>query len=360
MKSFKKLLVFFLIFLSMIMAACSVLADKGESVLPESSGLLKVTFIDVDQGDSVLVQFPNGKSMLIDGGSGDMYGRVAAVLSDQKITKLDVVLGTHTDNDHIGSLPGIIKNYDVGNVYLNGTSDTKTYLAFLREAANKKLKIKELYQGDFLQVDPDVKIKVFAPVGPNEDSDNDHSPIMKLTYQKKSFLFTGDAEKSTEDMALVYDKMGLKSDVVKVGHHGSTTSSSPKFALAVAPELAVIEVGADNSYDHPDKLVVNRWQLLGAKVYTTAKNGNITVTTDGTYLKLFAGKNLEELPKIFSDDKGVAKTIGTYYVGNKNTLVFHDPECSSVAGMNVKNKVLFPSRKEAFTKGYKPCQICTP
>ena len=332
--------------------------------------MMKVTFIDVGQGDSELIQFPNGKTMLIDGGTGDMYGRIAAVLADNKITRLDVVIGTHTDDDHIGSLPGIIKNYEVGSVYLNGTSDTRTYLAFVREAVNKGLSVKHLYQGDVLNVDPSVGIKVFSPIGVNVDSDNDNSPIMKLVYKNRSFLFTGDAEKAAEDDALIYNKIGLKSDVVKVGHHGSTTSSSPAFALAVSPSLAIIEVGADNSYGHPDEIVVNRWQLLGTKAYSTAINGAITVKTDGNSLELFAKKSINPMIKALNPGGQTEKvitpvqvpinTIEAAYIGNKNTKVFHYPNCSSVDRMNSANKILLQSREEAIAEGFKPCQICKP
>lgn len=335
-----------------------------------STGIVKVTFIDVGQGDSELIQFPNGKTMLIDGGSGNMYSRVAAILAENNITMLNVVIGTHTDDDHIGSLPGIIKNYEVGSVFLNGISDSRTYQAFVRESLNKGLIIKHLYQGDTLEIDPSVKIRVFSPKGINVETDNGNSPIMKLTYNNRSFLFLGDAEKVSEDIALNYDKKGLKSDVVKVGHHGSTTSSSPAFAYAISPALAIIEVGTDNSYGHPDEIVVNRWQLLGAKVYSTAKNGTVTIKTDGNSLELFANKSTKPLIKALSTDNSTfnttiqnqlpVKTIEAFYIGNKNTKVFHFPDCRSVDQMNVSNKVLIYSRQMAIVESYKPCNVCNP
>jgi len=335
-----------------------------------STGILQVNFIDVGQGDSALIQFPNGKAMLIDGGSGDKYGCVASVLAENKIDKIDVLVGTHTDDDHIGSLPGIIKNYSIDAVYLNGFNDSRTYQAFVRESKNKGLALQQLYQGDSIVVDSAVKIQVFSPQDLNIETDNDYSPIMKLTYHNRSFLFLGDAEKTSEVIALTYDKKGLKSDVVKVGHHGSTTSSSPAFAYAVSPGIAVIPVGADNGYGHPDEIIVNRWQLLGAKVYSTAKNGTISIRTDGDSLELFANKSTEPLIKaLYSDsptttaqvqDQMPVKTIEASYTGNKNSRVFHFPNCSSVDHMSHKNKILFDSRQQVIAEGYRPCKICNP
>ncbi len=322
---------------------------------------LKVHFIDVGQGDCELIQLPNGKTILIDGGKGGMYARVAAVLAAEKIKKLDVVIGTHTDDDHIGSLPGIIKNYEVGTVYLNGTDDTRLYDALMREAHQKGLVVNQLLQGDILDIDPEVEIKVLAPAVIDTDSDNDNCPIMKVAYGDKSFLFTGDAEKATEHAALAYDQESLKSDVVKVGHHGSTTSSTPAFAKAVSPVLAIIEVGVDNSYGHPDEIVVNRWQLLGAKVYTTAVHGNLTVTTDGNNLGIFSDKNNEALEKALNaKNSATEKDIEANFIGNKNTKVFHYSNCTSVGTMNEKNKVLLQSTHDALDAGYSSCGICRP
>ncbi|MGI6677598.1 MAG: stalk domain-containing protein [Dehalobacterium sp.] len=336
----------------------SITSTSGHA---QNHPVLKVHFIDVGQGDSELVQFPNGKTMLIDGGKGGMYARVAAVLAAEKIKKLDVVIGTHTDDDHIGSLPGIIKNYEVGTVYLNGTDETRVYDALIREAHSKGLVVNQLLQGDTLNLDPEVEIKVLAPSVINTDRDNDNSPIMKVTYRNKSFLFTGDAEKATENVALAYDQEGLKSDVVKVGHHGSTTSSTPAFAKAVSPALAIIEVGADNSYGHPDEIVVNRWQLLGAKVYTTAVHGNLTVTTDGNNLGIFSDKNNEALEKALNaKNSATEKDIEANFIGNKNTKVFHYSNCTSVGTMNEKNKVLLQSTHDALDAGYSSCGICRP
>ena len=262
----------------------------------ENEGELLIEYIDVGQGDSSLLISPSGKTMLIDTGKPKAYPAIEKVLNERNITKIDVLVITHPHDDHIGSAPKVLSNYEVGRIYINGKAKIKAYQEVKKLSDKASIERKSLLAGDELNWDKSVKIKVFSPFKEGVLGGlNNESPIFKVSYNTHSFLFTGDAEKEAEDTALAYDIIGLKSDVIKVGHHGSHTSSIPDFVLAVKPKLAIISVGKDNSYGHPNKTVVKRWQKVGAEVYSTEKNGNITISTHGKELWLVTEKSNEAL-----------------------------------------------------------------
>lgn len=259
-------------------------------------GELEVEYIDVGQGDSSLLISPTGKTMLIDTGKAEAYEKVKQALEDRDIKRIDTFIITHPHADHIGSAWKIIDNYEVGELYLNGKAKSKVYQRTQASAKKANLEMKELTIDTNIDWDPYVKIKVFSPVKVGVLSGiNNESPIMQIRYNQHRFLFTGDAESEAEDTALAYDTKGLKSDVVKVGHHGSSTSSIPAFVLATKPVVAIISVGKNNSYGHPDQTVVTRWQKAGAEVYSTEKNGNIIIKTKKADLELMAERTMTPL-----------------------------------------------------------------
>lgn len=242
---------------------------------------LKVHYIDVGQGDSILIQTPNGKNMLIDAGTNESTSKVTAYLSRLGITQLDIIAGTHPHEDHIGGMDAVINMFRVGKVYMpKVTATTQTYEDVITALKNKGLSITTPASGTTVDLDPAVKLEILAPNNSTYDDLNNYSIVFKLTYGNKSFLFTGDAQALSES-EMLSKGYNLSADVLKVGHHGSNTSTSDAFLNAVNPKYAVISVGKDNVYGHPAQ---NTLQKLGAKgitTYRTDLNGTIVATSDG-------------------------------------------------------------------------------
>jgi competence protein ComEC len=246
----------------------------------ETKGELKVHYIDVGQGASQLIVGSTGKTMLIDAGNNIKAGVVVEYLKQQRISKIDILVGTHPDADHIGGLDAVIDNFEIGKIYMPKVqSNTKTFEDVLMAVQRKGLKVTTAKSGLTLDWETDTTVKMIAPVAQYSDT-NDMSAVIHLTYGQTSFLFTGDAEyKSEQDM--IGSKVKLKSDVLLVGHHGSKSSSSQAFLDAVKPSYAVIQVGKDNNYGHPTAEVLKRLMDMGVKTYRNDERGNIIFTTNG-------------------------------------------------------------------------------
>lgn len=246
-----------------------------------TSPLLKVHFIDVGQADSILIQLPDGKNILIDGGNNADGPDVVSYLKAQGVRLLDYVVATHPHEDHIGGLDTAINAFDVGKVYApRVTSNTQTFEDFLLAVQRKGLKINEAKAGVTLDAGPKTTAVFVAPNGTGYDNLNNYSAVLRLTYGQTSFLFTGDAEIESETEMLQAGH-NLKADVLKVCHHGSDSSTSPKFLAAVKPKYAVISVGAENDYGHPSPDVLVRLAKAGVDIYRTDEVGTIVVTSDG-------------------------------------------------------------------------------
>ncbi|WP_245809663.1 MBL fold metallo-hydrolase [Cohnella massiliensis] len=254
------------------------MSDTKDKVQPE--GDLKVHFIDVGQGASQLLIGPTGKTMLIDAGNNNMEDTVVGYLKNQGISKVDILIGTHPDADHIGGLDAVIDNFDIGKIYMPKVqSNTKTFESVLLSIQKKNLKVTTAKADLTLDWEPGIEVKMIAPVKTYDD-DNDMSAVVHLIDGQTSFLFTGDAEsKSEHDM--ITSGADLKSDVLLVGHHGSKSSTSQDFLDKVNPSYAVIQVGKDNSYGHPTAVVLNRLNDKGVKIFRTDEQGNIVFTTNG-------------------------------------------------------------------------------
>ena len=243
---------------------------------------VSVHFIDVEQGDCTLIQLPENKVMLIDAGENGFEEDVFEYLDSLKIEKIDYLVATHPHSDHIGGMEEVIKEYDIGEIYMpNAMATTKTYENMLDEIDKKNMKINSAYDGKTIFDYSGVRADIIAPQKGEEFADlNNYSAVVKLTYGEKSFLFMGDAEKEIEEYILKNHK-DLKSDVLKVGHHGSSTSSEPEFIEAVNPEYAIISCGKDNEYGHPHKETLKTLKDTGTEVLRTDKMGTIIVKTDG-------------------------------------------------------------------------------
>lgn len=255
-------------------SATPVTTDK-EAV----KGNLKVHYINVGQADSILIQ-QGSNSMLIDAGNNLDAETVKNYISNQGITKLDFVIGTHPHEDHIGGLDYVINSLPIGKIYMpKVTATTKTFEDVVNAIKNKGLKVTAPTPGESFKLG-EATCTIFAPNESGYKDVNNESIVIKVTFGDNSFLFTGDAEDVSEKEMLSkgYD---LKSDVLKVGHHGSSSSTTQAFLDKVNPKYAIICVGKDNTYGHPHKESMNRVKAKNIPVYRTDECGTIIATSNG-------------------------------------------------------------------------------
>ena len=249
-----------------------------------SSFVLDVQIIDVGQADCTLIKMPDGQNMLIDAGNNSDGGYLVDYLESEDVEKIDYLIGTHPHADHIGGMDDIIENFEIGTIYMpRATANTKTFEEVLIAIKKKGLKIETATAGKKV-LEGEVSAVFLSPSGEYYEELNDYSAVLKLTYGDKSFLFMGDAEALAEKEIL--QKFDVKSDVLKVGHHGSSTSSHNAFLKAVNPEIAVISVGEGNDYGHPHKSVLKRLEKIGTRLYRTDLNGTVKVYCDGKSIEV--------------------------------------------------------------------------
>lgn len=282
-KSLSIFLSILIIFVTTLFYGCSSNPNlqKPASTIVSQDNLL-VHYIDVGQGDSILIQV-NNKNLLIDAGPKDSQDKLMGYLKSQGIQNLDYVIATHPHEDHIGGMGEIIKNFNIGKFYAPKViSNTKTFQNMMSQLKNKNLKVTIIKagMGNDINLGGNTKVEVFSPVSEEYDDLNDYSPIMKITYGKTSFLFTGDAGKLVEKEVL-QKGYNVKADVLKLGHHGSTTSTGKDFLSKVNPKIGVISVGANNDYGHPHKETLQLLQQANIKVYRTDKDGTIVLSSNG-------------------------------------------------------------------------------
>lgn len=256
--------------------------------LPVADNNLVVRFVDVGQGDCEIVQFPDGRNIIIDGGTNETSSELVNAIKSYGIKRFDYVVATHPHEDHIGGLDDVIESFEIGNVYLPDTSSSSMSFKNLVESISQSgAKVNRAYAGVTMIDETDIRAEFLAPVNNYYEDENNYSSVLKLTYKGFSFLFTGDAETISE-YDMIENGAYLKSDVLKVGHHGSTTSTSNQFLRAVNPAVAVISVGHDNSYGHPHREILER--LSDLKLYRTDLNGTVTVFCDGESLSVSTEK----------------------------------------------------------------------
>lgn len=243
------------------------------STIPQDNNL-RVYCLDVGQGDSILIT-NNNKTMLIDASTNEMGSRVVKYLNDLGIKKIDYLVGTHSHEDHIGGLDNVIKNFDIGTIYMpNVVATTKTFEEVIDAISAKKLKVTSPKTGDKFTVG-NAECEVMS-IRNDKDDYNNCSIVIKMDFNNVSYLFTGDAEESVES-----SRKWPHIDVLKVGHHGSNTSSSKKFLEQIKPEVALISVGQGNTYGHPTQATLKRLSNIGAKIYRTDENGTILLIEKG-------------------------------------------------------------------------------
>jgi comEC/rec2 family protein len=247
---------------------------------------LRFHFIDVGQGDSSLIITPKGNTILIDAGDEAHAKKVLSYVREQGIEKLDLVIATHPDADHIGGMDKVIKNFDIGVFAMPDVSaKTNQYKQIQRELKAKKMKAIRLYQGDEVQIDDDLDFEILSPVkGKKYDDTNEYSIVAKIVYKDTSFILMGDATMENE-VDIINNVPDIDIDVLKLGHHGSSTSSSDYFITKTSPKIAIISCGKNNKYGHPHQEVMRVLKKHGVTPYRTDEMGDIVITSDGKEIK---------------------------------------------------------------------------
>lgn len=253
---------------------------------------LEVDFFDVGQGDAIFIEAPNGNQVLIDGGpSNIILEKLGKELSfyDRSI---DLIVLTHPEADHINGLVEVLKNYKVEHILYTGvTRDTSAYKEWSRLIEEKDIPFTIAQAGQIIYLNPQIRLYVLWPdenlSGRRFKNNNNASVVVQLVYGQVEFLFTGDIERETE-RELASSEIDLASDVLKVAHHGSKTSTTPEFFSKVNPKVAVICAGRNNPYGHPHSIILER--LKDIKVYSTYKDGDIEILSDGQSLLVRTSK----------------------------------------------------------------------
>ena len=350
----KKTILILCLILSLLLSGC-VLEEQPVSTtaaaLPTGEAGLTVHFIDVGQADCALLEC-GGEYLLIDGGNKEDGQLVVSYLEQQGVEELSAVICTHAHEDHVGGLPSVLAVYPTAAVY----APTKTYSSnvfddFVYYTDQQGLEIILPDPGDTLRLG-DTEVTVLGPVESYADTNNT-SIVVKVEYGETSFLFTGDMETSAENDMLDYwgSKVDWNVDVLKVGHHGSETSTGYRFLYEVSPTYGVISVGAGNSYGHPHEVPLSRLKDAGVTLLRTDELGTILAVSDGTTIS-FTWANQSAQP----EDVEPAETKAETYIGNVNSKKFHTEDCSSLPAE--KNRVEFESYEAAIEAGYTPCGSC--
>ncbi|BDU82377.1 ComEC/Rec2 family competence protein [Clostridium perfringens] len=282
---FKKILAIISTVTVLSFAGCGVQKNNNiskSSAESEYSGM-SVTYLNVGQGDSELIQV-NGINMLIDAGTNAGANDLVKDLKNRGIKTIDIAIATHPHEDHIGGMDEVLENFDVKSFYAPKVAHTtKTYENMLKAVKNEGLKIKQIKEGTKIDLGKDTEVQVYSPVKSQYEELNNYSPVMKISYGQNSFMFTGDAESLVEKEILNENK-DLKADVLKLGHHGSHSSTSEEFLKAVDPSIAIVSCAKDNKYGHPHKETMSNLKKAGITVYETFRDGDITISSNGKKL----------------------------------------------------------------------------
>ena len=312
--------------------------------LPGDSTGLEVHYLDVGQADCILLQC-DGANMLIDGGNVEDSDLVVAYLLEQDVTVLDYVVNTHAHEDHVGGLPGVLAVFETKNVWCPvKVYGSKCFDDFVRYADQQYLELVCPEPGSTYALGS-AEVTVLGPVKDDYDTNNS-SIVLRVDYGETSFLFTGDAETQAEN-DILETGMDVSATVLKVGHHGSDTSSGYSWLRAVNADYAVIQVGEGNTYDHPHEKILSRLRDADMTVYRTDLQGHIVCYSDGLDVRFETVRsapvtNPTAEPEVF--------------IGNKNSKKFHLDSCSGLP--QEENKVVFESYDDALEAGYEPCSRC--
>lgn len=358
-----------------VIEATPLVAPMSEVATTESTTVgdidpLEVHFIDVGQGDATLIKCGD-KSLLIDAGDNSKGTAIQLYLQKQGISKLDYVIGTHHDSDHIGGLDVIITKFDCDTIIMpDDSKDTNTYRDVISAMDYKRYRNTTPVPGTKYQFG-DAEFTLLQAKDYGNDSNNSSVGII-LTHGEKKFLFTGDAEEPAE-IDIVQSGIDITCDVYQVGHHGSNSSSSNMLLEAAKPTFAVISCGEGNSYGHPRAETLNNFRARGINVFRTDEQGTLVATSDGKEItwnsspseSWIAGEptggsqtQASETQNTTTVAETAAQQDSVTYVLNTSSKKFHETTCNSLPDTNRKDSK--SSRDEIISQGYVPCKRCNP
>ena len=249
-------------------------------------GNLEVSYLDVGQGDSAYIRV-NDYDILIDAGPRSDSDKLLDQLKAKNIDDFEIIIATHPHEDHIGGMSKVFEEYVVKSFYMPSvTHTTKTFENMVNSVAKEGIEIQTIKEGMKFDLGNEAKIDVYSPIYESYEEFNDYSPIMKLTFGETELIFTGDAEAHAEADVVAKYPDNLKADVLKFGHHGSSTSSTDEFLQAVSPEYGIISCGVDNKYGHPHREILDKISKYNIKSYRTDIQGQITLTSDGKNISI--------------------------------------------------------------------------
>lgn len=360
--------------------------DKIAGTELGEDGALTVTFLDVGQGNAVLVE-QDGEYMLIDGGDREYSSFVVSYLKEQGVDEFAYVIASHYDADHLNGIVGALNVFPCKLVLApDYTADSRVYTSFLDVIEERDIELVYPAVGDTYTLGG-AEFTVVCPDSYDALDANDNSVGVRLTYGETSFLICGDAGTGVE-REMIERGIALDSDVYLASHHGSSGSSSLEFLQAVGPEAVVISAGRDNPYGHPTAEVLENIQSVEAALYRTDLQGTLTAVSDGSAVtwnvaactdyrdgeileaagvpeETAAGADAEVagVPEESEPSDPAAGTVNgqAEYVMNRNTKKFHLPSCASVSDISPENKAYFTgNREELIAAGYEPCKRCAP
>lgn len=342
--------------------------SKTQTVVAYSEKGLKMTihYIDVGQGDSILIDFGEYEALIDAGNNGD-GDLVVNYIKPYVDGDLDLMIATHTHEDHIGGLDDVLKAYQVDEIIDSGdTATSATYNDYYAAASSEPNCTYIADQDMAIDMSNGATLKIIESLDGDSNANND-SVITLLDYNNFSALFSGDSESKAETGCL--NKLS-NVDVLKAGHHGSRTASTQSFLNVIRPETVIISAGLGNQYGHPHEEALQRFANIGASVYGTFKSGTIVLTTYGNSYTLNtstkvtlsdAGDQESITPsQTVTNTNSVVTKSEAVYVGNSNTMKFHRLECRYVDDIAPDHIVYLKQRADAINQGYVPCKVCNP
>ena len=360
----RKLLLFITLILSLLLLFTGCQHSNTAFTLKDA---LAVHFLDVGQGDSILL-VDRDDTMLIDGGNPENGDEVVNYLKSLGITQLDYVVATHNHADHAGGLTTVVEKLDVAKLYVTNSEATSASKKLIAAAKAKNVPVSTPSPGTSLAFGGST-IAFLGPLSVHEDVNND-SIVMKVTHNSHRFLFTGDMGQEAEQELLAQNN-DLEADVLKVGHHGSSTSTGYVFLRAVNPRYSVISCGKNNDYGHPHEETLSRLNDVGSTLFRTDLLGTIIATSEGDQLS-FNKPGITPTQPYQEVDNGLASTTTpiqetptstataetAMFIGNKNSKVYHLPTCPSLP--KEANRIYLNSLDDVHAQGLTPCGVCNP
>lgn len=374
------------VLLCLILCSCSM--QSGGQVNQSAQNSIRITVLDVGMGDSIFIELTDSRCMLIDAGESEAAETVVDYISSHGYDKIDYLVGTHPHSDHIGGMREVINSLEIGEIFMPRVEhDTYTYEKTLELIDEKGLEITTAKSGVDIIDEVELSAEIIAPCSDSYSELNNYSAVIKLSFGNTSFLFMGDAEAESENEITA----DVSADFIKVGHHGSETSSSSEFVNRVGAQYAAVSVAEDNEYNLPSQSVISRWEESGAEVLMTKDVGNIVAESDGSTLSVSGessasgtgsegsgigvgsdsgtdenpGEEAGEATNTNGAESGADSaeaSISEYsWILNTNSKRIHRPDCSQAKNIAEKNRAYSSeSLDKLISQGYKPCGSCMP